>query len=1312
MKGIAFIYFSIFHLVILCAATPYAGPAPEMIGTFTSGDSINIQKSYTTSPGVSSFRFVLTRATTVDIKLTNLPDSSTSNAKIQGIWKGISMDEDYCNLYSNRALLSLEAGTYVFLCFTTHARMGIEMMFFDPYTIETSIDKIQPYAGPIPEYVGEKKNSDIINYNYTFASAPNATCIEFTLIEPSIVDVNLAGSSNGCVINSMWKGTSLTDAYYNINSKRTRLNLGVGSYVIRFVTTNGLLLKACINFYKTNIVLPDTPSEINPEIRPEADIIFSDNYIHTRSYRAADQSAWLDNFNYFDGLGRLIQQTDVKITPDQRGDLVTMLEYDAFGRVSKTWLPAVAKDNNGAFVASNLVRNKAIATYSDSMAYSCSFSESSSESRIVQKNGPGKDWTTNKKNVKKEYLTNTVGNGVLSCMSIVMDNTLEIKGFISQGKLFIIKTLDEDDNCIYEFKNWKGQTILIRQMNGSEMNDTYFVHDAFGNLCAVVPPMASREVTTNNWTEAIDKYVYLNQYDAKNRCIAKKLPGCEWIYYVYDKANRQIFMQNGENRNKGEWQFSIPDTFGRIVLNGICRNSLNYATNPLGNIIVKATYNANRTNLANSYTITGITLSTPTILSVNYYDNYDFRGIVEIPSNGTEYNAETGFGVWYSGNYTEANKYKNKNMLTGMLTAQQLPDGTISATYIYSVMYYDNRGRLIQSKGNNHLAGGIEKEYIAYNFTGQPTLRKYIHSATGKTTQTATYVYGYDNAGRLLTTKHRLNTGPEILLTNNEYDELGRVKSNKRNGISNLALNYTYNIRSWTKSITGTLFNQTLYYNDTYTSGTVPRYSGDISAMTWTISGEGKKRGYNFLYDDLSRLKAANYIENDVTSTNYSTSYTYDKQGNVLSLIRNGRTGTTTFGVIDQMAFTYNGNQLKNIAEIAATPSLSQSADFRKNTALQTTEYFYDRNGNLTKDLNKGISEISYNLLNLPTKILISNAEGSATNTYVYSASGVKLSVVKNWGNGSQKTDYVGSLIYENGTLKRTLIEGGYIENDVYHFFLTDHLGNNRVVAKADGTVVQTNHYYPFGMTFADGITTSKQPYKYNGKELDSERRINWYDYEARHMDPAILRFTTMDPLCEKYYSWSPYAYCANNPVKYIDPDGKELQIPPVVLGLNTPILGTSNPLYATGRNIGMLGTSDKVVRALPKEEHHVTPRSLKGDPVLESARKGGFKLEGAENKMQVDKFSKAAGEGQHGKHPNYTKQIGEKLQKFANESPDATPKQAAKFVRQMVSDAKTDIMNNPSTKINELKLNQQVLPTDNIREYKPEIMEKEKISM
>jgi len=243
--------------------------------------------------------------------------------------------------------------------------------------------------------------------------------------------------------------------------------------------------------------------------------------------------------------------------------------------------------------------------------------------------------------------------------------------------------------------------------------------------------------------------------------------------------------------------------------------------------------------------------------------------------------------------------------------------------------------------------------------------------------------------------------------------------------------------------------------------------------------------------------------------------------------------------MLDHLEMTYDGNRLESVFE-GANPAnrLPKNIDF----TVETTDgqFAYDKNGNMTKDLSRGIQSIEYNLLNLPQRVVLDNSEGNATWSHVYDAEGKKLSSTLQTGDGTEvTTTYRGSRILENGSLKRVLIEGGYIEDGNYYFYLTDHLGSVRVVALADGRVVQTNHYYPYGLMFAEGMQDSDQPYRYNGKELDATFGLNHYDYGARMMDPVLGRFTTMDPLAEKYYSVSPYAYCANDPVNRIDPDGR-----------------------------------------------------------------------------------------------------------------------------------------------------------------------------
>ncbi len=191
---------------------------------------------------------------------------------------------------------------------------------------------------------------------------------------------------------------------------------------------------------------------------------------------------------------------------------------------------------------------------------------------------------------------------------------------------------------------------------------------------------------------------------------------------------------------------------------------------------------------------------------------------------------------------------------------------------------------------------------------------------------------------------------------------------------------------------------------------------------------------------------------------------------------------------------------------------------------------------------------------------------------YVYSATGEKLSVryyvakpnvtrkfgVKPEGSTQEQVmavsqnDYVlgGKLRLQNGMINHVFFEGGYAKatpvssityDFAFFYYNQDHLGNNREVVNASGNVQQITNYYPFGAPYADPKAvkgSALQPYKYNGKELDTMHGLNTYDYGARQYDPILARWDRIDSRCEDFYAVSPYVYANNNPVKFIDPDG------------------------------------------------------------------------------------------------------------------------------------------------------------------------------
>lgn len=835
--------------------------------------------------------------------------------------------------------------------------------------------------------------------------------------------------------------------------------------------------------------------------------VSSQNYIQTRMMLNDTGSQYLDVVNYVDGLGRPFMELQKNVVSSGK-HLISLTEYDAYDHAFKQWLPI---ETTSDYQSPSIFKSSAPVMYgNDSRPFTESFYEASVQNRFLKQYGPGIAWSTHP--VESSYYLNSLSSPYNCKLYTVGSSGLSENGFFPAGELFIEKATDEDLNVIYTFSDKEDHVLLIRQIHNMITYDTYYVYDNYGNLRYVLPPMYQENADLN-------LYAYQYKYDSCRRCIEKKLPGCDIVKYIYDQTNNLVFSQDGIQRRKSipEWTFYLHDVFNRLTVQGSCTNTdAFYAVNKMQvSTLVTDAKGIVATGLGNSGYTSTFALQSPVVHLVNYYDTYSFRSL-------------SGFN--------------NSNYPAAIENATGLQTGSVisvlgSDLKLYTATYFDSKGRNAKVVTSNHL-GGYDMTNMSYTFIGKLSVLQHSHTATGKKEQIEEYSYTYDNVGRLLTTKYKLNSGVEMLLVNNEYDSLGRLKSNKRNGVVNLKTDYTYNIRSWVNTITNPLLNLTLYYNDQPTNmSNKPCFNGNISALDWRAN-DGKQRGYNFVYDNLSRLISADYLENNVATDKFSTSYAYDKHGNILSLVRNGNIGTTTYGVIDNLNLSYHGNQLIKVEDKGSNPSLSMSMDF-KDGAHEDIEYGYDANGNQIKDLNKGISNIEYNSLNLPKKITFKGAN-NPVNEYVYSADGCKLSV-SHVASVTKRTDYVGNMIYENGVLKRILVDGGYIEDGVCYYYLQDHLGNNRVVAKADGTVVQTSHYYPYGMAFAESTDADKQPYKYNNKELDTENGLNLYDYGNRSYDSALGRLTTMDRFSEKYYSLSPYQYAANNPVNNLDINGDSI---------------------------------------------------------------------------------------------------------------------------------------------------------------------------
>ena len=608
----------------------------------------------------------------------------------------------------------------------------------------------------------------------------------------------------------------------------------------------------------------------------------------------------------------------------------------------------------------------------------------------------------------------------------------------------------------------------------------------------------------------LDLYAYIYRYDYLDRLVYKKLPGCAPSYLVYDAAHRLVFSQDGCQRNDSLWPFFVYDVYGRVVVEGECSNSDKHVRTA-GETVVLGTLMEGDTGLAYSGYQSSSDLVDPCVYVVNYYDTYDFR-------------TRNGFSAY---NFPEGTVSAIGN-LTGSILCTHGSSG-----FIYSADYYDINKRIVKSL-SSRVNGGMDTYATEYSFQGSPLSVLHTHTDSSGYSLTERYTYTYDHSSRLTRVSHQYDNNPSVLLLEHAYDELGRLQTDKLdNGI--YATDYAYNIRNWLTSIEGSKFSQSLHYTDGLG---VPCYNGNISSMTWKSGAGATPRGYKFSYDRLGRLTDAEYGEGPSLSVNtnrFNEQVTgYDKMGNILGLKRYGQTSATGYDVIDDLSLSYAGNRLKKVADRSGTSAFNNGFEFKDGIDL-STEYEYDENGNLTKDLNKKKTAIQYNCLNLPSRVMFANGNSIS---YLYDAAGRKLRTVHFLEGDSVTTDYCGNVVYENGVPQILLTEVGYVSltDGQYHYYLKDHQGNNRVVVDEEGTVEEVNHYYPFGGVFSS--TGDAQPYKYNGKELDRKGGLDWYDYGARMYDAVLGRWHAVDPMSEKYYGVSPYLYCANNPILLVDPNG------------------------------------------------------------------------------------------------------------------------------------------------------------------------------
>lgn len=815
------------------------------------------------------------------------------------------------------------------------------------------------------------------------------------------------------------------------------------------------------------------------------------------------------SITYFDGLGRPKQITAIAASPNQQ-DIITPIVYDATGRQHIDYLPYVANMagvfdpsaiNSADYTASNqyLYYQGTPDVPQDTKPYSLKVFEASPLNRVSEQYAPGAAWHSGHP-VTYDYTSNeAIDVGSFTAIN----DELYFTGYYAPGEVTLTVVTDENGNEVRVYTNDRGQVVLKRvQVDeaATEWAETYYVYDAFQRLRFVLQPeffetgienfvqglvpnseqyitsdLEIQSITKEKYTVAAGASLTVSspsgvleidsqngsfeittenpeyegntnrdaafeyRYDERGRMIEKKVPGVQdFTRMVYDRWDRLVLTQDANQKATDQWLFTKYDHLNRPVVTGFTTGSLATVQTDIENEPDRFESIDFASGTLEGYTNSTYPTTVDEILTVTFYDDYSFLN-------------ETGWELDNNNTIPAEALDPVKGQVTGSIV-KMLTAGTL----LKSVTFYDDRYRVIKTVTENH-TGGVDIIQNTYDFEGQLLASTTSHS--GIESHEISRNFTYDHMGRVLKVAHTIdNSATTVEVVANEYTPLGNLKTKNLHSVAGetqQSVDYQYNIRGWLTDINNVdqytapdLFAMRLNYN------TASEFNGNIGSVSWKGAFDALQHQYTYGYDPMNRLISADFSNSDVASlANFNIeSINYDLNGNILSLDRKGKLSSGLYGGLDDMGYTYDANSPNRL--LGVSDAGDDEMGFKDGNS--GNDYLYDANGNMMQDLNKGVTSISYNHLNLPETVILSGSEASRIE-YEYDAAGTKLSQkVYDDQDQLQKTrTYAGEFIYEDDKLQLIQHEEGRIVpkrdiNDIitgfeYQYHLKDHLGNVRV---------------------------------------------------------------------------------------------------------------------------------------------------------------------------------------------------------------------------------------------------------------------------
>lgn len=648
-------------------------------------------------------------------------------------------------------------------------------------------------------------------------------------------------------------------------------------------------------------------------------------------------------------------------------------------------------------------------------------------------------------------------------------------------------TADQHGSYTKTYADKSGRVLCKKVKDGANWLTTYYVYDELGRVSWILPPKAiPASVLPLPYflpASVADSLCYYYKYNKYNQLVEKRVPdrtGTEKT--VYDRLHRQVLYQNPILAQENKWQFTVYDIKDRVVFTGILTEIAGNTREFWQARVLEdtgwtgpTTYQPIVEYLRHSTTSMPMSITNCQINTFNFYDDYSNAPVAGLvgayKSYPTDYISQAETTIPVMSEHTD-------DLLVYSQT--RVLDPNNSNIWIHTAYYYDFEGRLIQTRTRKPWnANNLwDINSTQYDFNGNVVLEIFEHNSwsgsnKAKTTQYTHYQYDY-LTGLLGVVKQKLDSGGWMPIANYAYDNMRRVSEKLLGNVEEQR--YTYSIRGELVGINGDwvfdtsnsarrTFGEKICYDYGFDE---KRYDGKITGYIYRGSGTlSLPRAYGYLYDDVGRIIKGDFHEmrdpnspppfnpppnwygwhKDVDFTAYGIEY--DKNGNMTRLRQMGNALSGPVEM-DNLTYTYHGssNRLKEVTD--AVGSNYNLHDFLDGN-IEGTDYQYDANGNLTQDLNKGITNITYNHMDLPT--LIQTGTGSISK--IYDAAGTLLQKITTENSVSDTERYWGPFVYRDDSLLYVLHDEGrsrYIaaQNEFQNdFFVKDHLGNVRTVVQS-----------------------------------------------------------------------------------------------------------------------------------------------------------------------------------------------------------------------------------------------------------------------